>query len=127
GANDRAQVAQAEAVMQARLRQAAMLNGASLQAPATVFFSHDTVLGRDVIVEPNVWFGPGVVVEDRVTIRAFSHLEGARIGRGSTIGPFARRWPGTTLGEEVRIGNFVETKNAVVARAAKVNHLSYIG
>lgn len=127
GVNSRAQLAQAEAVLQRRLRTAAMEGGATLIAPETVFLSADTKLGRDVVVEPNVVLGPGVVVEDEAVIHAFSHLEGARVGKGASIGPFARLRPGTELGAEVRIGNFVETKATRIETGAKVNHLSYVG
>ncbi|MGU3494940.1 bifunctional UDP-N-acetylglucosamine diphosphorylase/glucosamine-1-phosphate N-acetyltransferase GlmU [Xanthobacteraceae bacterium A53D] len=127
GVNSRIQLAEAEAILQARLRRAAMAGGATLIAPETVFFSADTKLGRDVIVEPNVMFGPGVTVEDDVVIHAFSHLEGAHLEKGVTIGPYARLRPGTRLGEGVKIGNFVETKAALIEAGAKVNHLSYVG
>lgn len=127
GVNDRAQLARAEAEIQARLRAKAMAGGATLIDPASIFLCADTVLGRDVTIEPNVWFGPGVEVGSRVTIRAFSHLEGARIGEGATIGPFARLRPGTVLGPDVHVGNFVEIKNSDLGRGAKANHLSYLG
>ncbi|MCK0197657.1 bifunctional UDP-N-acetylglucosamine diphosphorylase/glucosamine-1-phosphate N-acetyltransferase GlmU [Ancylobacter sp. 6x-1] len=127
GVNTRAQLAQAEAILQQRLRAAAMAAGATLVAPETVFLSPDTKLGRDVVIEPNVVFGPKVIVEDDVTIRAFSHIEGARVGRGATVGPFARLRPGAVLGEGVHIGNFVEIKAAQLGAGTKVNHLSYIG
>lgn len=127
GVNDRAQLAVAERIMQDRLRAAAMVGGVTLVAPETVHLSADTRFGRDVIVEPNVVFGPGVSVEDDVTIRAFSHLEGATVGRGSIIGPYARLRPGARLGQGVHVGNFVEVKNAVFADGVKANHLAYIG
>ena len=127
GVNDRAQLAAAEAVMQARLREAALLGGATLVAPETVFLSSDTALGRDVVIEPHVVFGPGVSIGDGVTIRAFSHLEGATVERGAIIGPFARLRPGARLGEGVHIGNFVEVKNADLAAGVKANHLAYLG
>lgn len=127
GVNSRAELAAAEAAFQTRARARAMAGGATLTAPETVFFSHDTQLGRDVVVEPNVVFGPGVVVADRAQIRAHSHLEGAHVGQGAIVGPFARLRPGARIGDEVRIGNFVEVKNAALAKGAKVNHLSYIG
>jgi bifunctional UDP-N-acetylglucosamine pyrophosphorylase / glucosamine-1-phosphate N-acetyltransferase len=92
-----------------------------------VFLSHDTVLGRDVTIEPNVCFGPGVTVEDGVTIRAFSHLEGARVASGCIVGPFARLRPGAALGPNVHVGNFVEIKNAELGTGVKANHLAYIG
>lgn len=127
GVNDRAQLAAVEADLQRRLRLAAMQGGATLIAPETVFFSHDTRLGRDVVVEPHVVFGPGVVVEDDAVIHAFSHLEGARVGAGATVGPFARLRPGTDLAGKAKVGNFVEVKNATVGPGAKVSHLTYIG
>jgi bifunctional UDP-N-acetylglucosamine pyrophosphorylase/glucosamine-1-phosphate N-acetyltransferase len=104
-----------------------MDEGATLVAPETVWFSFDTVVGRDVVIEPNVVFGPGVTVADGATIRAHCHIEGAIIGEGCEVGPFARLRPGSVLGAKVKIGNFVETKKAVFAEGAKANHLSYIG
>ena len=127
GINDRVQLAEAEAAFQARARRAAMLGGVTMTAPETVFFAWDTALGRDVTIGPNVVFGPGVEVADRVEIRAFSHLEGCRVGPGAIIGPFARLRFGSDIGETARIGNFVEVKNATVGQGAKVNHLSYVG
>ncbi|MCC2104639.1 MAG: bifunctional UDP-N-acetylglucosamine diphosphorylase/glucosamine-1-phosphate N-acetyltransferase GlmU, partial [Hyphomicrobiales bacterium] len=106
---------------------AAMRAGATLVAPDTVHFSADTKLGRDVTVEPNVVFGPGVEIADNVTIRAFSHLEGARVDSGATIGPFARLRPGAKLEADAHIGNFVEIKASTIGNGAKVNHLAYIG
>ena len=127
GVNSRAELAAAEAVLQSRLRARAMAAGATLIDPATTWLCHDTRLGRDVVVEPNVVFGPGVEVGDRVTIRAFSHLEGCRVAAGATIGPFARLRPGAEIADGARIGNFVEVKQARIEAGAKVNHLSYIG
>ncbi len=127
GINSRAELAEAEARWQQQRRARAMAAGATLVAPETVFFSWDTVLGRDVLVEPNVVFGPGVSVDDGVTIHAFCHLEGARLGRGVSIGPFARLRPGSVLEEGARVGNFVEMKAAVLGKGAKANHLTYLG
>jgi bifunctional UDP-N-acetylglucosamine pyrophosphorylase/glucosamine-1-phosphate N-acetyltransferase len=127
GVNDREQLAMAEESEQMRLRSAAMAAGATLIGPSTVFFSHDTKLARDVVVEPYVVFGPGVVVEEGAVIRSFSHLEGATVGAGASVGPYARLRPGTKLGAGVRIGNFVETKAAEFGDNAKANHLSYVG
>jgi bifunctional UDP-N-acetylglucosamine pyrophosphorylase/glucosamine-1-phosphate N-acetyltransferase len=127
GINDRKQLAEADAVLQKRLRESAMAAGTTLVAPETVYFSTDTKLGRDVTVEPYVVFGPGVVVEDKATIRSFSHLEGAHVAAGATIGPFARLRPGTVIGEGARVGNFVEVKQAKFGKGAKANHLAYIG
>jgi bifunctional UDP-N-acetylglucosamine pyrophosphorylase / glucosamine-1-phosphate N-acetyltransferase len=127
GINDRAQLAEAERHFQARRRLAAMAGGATLVAPETVFFAHDTTIGRDVLIEPNVVFGPRVSVADGVTIRAFSHIEGARIASGAIIGPFARLRPGAEIGEGAHIGNFVEIKQTTVEEGAKINHLAYVG
>lgn len=127
GVNDRAQLAAAEAVMQSRLRAAALREGVTMIAPETVFLSHDTRIGNDVVIEPNCWFGPGVTIESGAVIHAFSHLEGASVGAGTSVGPFARLRPGARLAEEVKVGNFVEVKAASVEKGAKISHLSYIG
>ncbi|MDE2411319.1 MAG: bifunctional UDP-N-acetylglucosamine diphosphorylase/glucosamine-1-phosphate N-acetyltransferase GlmU, partial [Sphingomonadales bacterium] len=127
GINSRGELAKAEAVWQDYKREEAMAAGVTLRAPETVFFSWDTELGRDVTVEPSVVFGPGVKVADGVTIRAFSHLEGATIAKGCEVGPFARLRPGAVLEEKAKIGNFVEVKKAVMGKGAKASHLSYIG
>ena len=127
GVNDRVQLSLAEAALQGRLREAAMRAGATLIAPETVFLSFDTVLGRDVVVEPHVVFGRGVRVEDGVVIHAFSHLEGAQVASGASIGPYARLRPGADIHAKARVGNFVEIKAARIEAGAKVNHLSYIG
>jgi len=127
GVDSRADLARAEANVQDRLRTDAMKNGATLIAPETVWFSWDTKLGRDVVIEPNVFFAPGVVVGDDVTIRANCYLEGASVASGAIVGPFARLRPGTTIGREAHIGNFVEVKNAAVDAGAKINHLTYVG
>jgi bifunctional UDP-N-acetylglucosamine pyrophosphorylase/glucosamine-1-phosphate N-acetyltransferase len=127
GINTRAELAEAEALMQRRLRRAAMDAGVTLIAPETVFLSADTRLGRDVVVEPNVTFGPGVTVAEGARIRSFSHLEGAVVGPGAMVGPFARLRPGAVLEGEVHVGNFVEIKAARLGAGAKANHLTYIG
>ncbi|SLN56642.1 bifunctional UDP-N-acetylglucosamine diphosphorylase/glucosamine-1-phosphate N-acetyltransferase GlmU [Oceanibacterium hippocampi] len=127
GVNSRAELAEAETIVQQQLRAAAMAAGVSLIAPETVWLSHDTVLGADVTVEPNVWFGPGVTVGEGTRIRAFSHLEGARVDAGCEVGPYARLRPGATLARGAKVGNFVEVKKADIGPGAKVNHLSYIG
>jgi bifunctional UDP-N-acetylglucosamine pyrophosphorylase/glucosamine-1-phosphate N-acetyltransferase len=127
GVNDRVQLAAVEAEFQKRLRLKAMLNGATLIDPPTVHFSADTDVGRDVIIEPNVFFGENVSIADDVHILANSHIEGAKIGRGARIGPFARLRPGADIGENAHIGNYVEIKNSEIGKGAKVNHLSYIG
>lgn len=127
GINTRAQLADAEAALQRRLRQKWLNAGVTMVAPETVFFSADTDLAQDVVIEPYVVFGPGVVVEAGAVIRSFSHIEGARIGRGARVGPFARLRPGADLGPEVHVGNFVEVKAATIEAGAKANHLAYIG
>ncbi|MDG1531883.1 MAG: bifunctional UDP-N-acetylglucosamine diphosphorylase/glucosamine-1-phosphate N-acetyltransferase GlmU [Paracoccaceae bacterium] len=127
GINTRAELAAAEADFQAKARIAAMENGVSLTAPETVYFAYDTVIGRDTTIEPNVFFGPGVTIENDVEIKANCHFEGCHISRGSVVGPFARLRIGAELAEDVRVGNFVEIKNADLAEGAKVNHLSYVG
>ena len=127
GINSRAELAAAEASVQARLRAAAMEGGATLIQPDSVTFAFDTRLGQDVTIGPNVVFGPGVVVEDEVEIRAFSHLEGCVVRNGAVIGPFARLRPGTVVERAAHVGNFVELKAAVLGEGAKANHLSYLG
>jgi bifunctional UDP-N-acetylglucosamine pyrophosphorylase/glucosamine-1-phosphate N-acetyltransferase len=127
GVNTRAELAEAEALMQGRLRRAVMDAGVTLVAPETVFLSADTRLGRDVVVEPNVTFGPGVTVAEGARIRSFSHLEGAVVGTRSIVGPFARLRPGAVLEDAVHVGNFVEVKAARLGAGAKASHLTYIG
>ncbi len=127
GVNSRADLANAQAVFQSRARAELLETGVSMMAPETVFLAFDTVIGRDALIEQNVVFGPGVTVESGAHIRAFSHLEGCHVSRGAIVGPYARLRPGTELSEDVRVGNFVEIKNAIVAQGAKINHLSYVG
>jgi bifunctional UDP-N-acetylglucosamine pyrophosphorylase/glucosamine-1-phosphate N-acetyltransferase len=127
GINSRAELAAQEAAWQRKRREQAMAEGAALVAPETVWFSHDTRIGRDVLVEPNVFFGPGVRIADGATIRAFSHIEGAAVAAGAEIGPFARLRPGTEIGEKAKIGNFVEVKKTRLGAGAKANHLTYLG
>ena len=127
GVNSRAELAALEGDWQARRRTQAMAEGASLQAPDTVWFSHDTRLGRDVTVGPNVVFGPGVTVADGATIHAFSHLQGASVGPRCSVGPYARLRPGAVLEAGSRVGNFVEVKQARLGEGAKANHLTYLG
>ena len=127
GVNSRAELAGAEAVMQHRLRDAAMAKGATLIAPETVFLSHDTRIGKDVVIEPHVVIGEGVVIEDGATIKSFCYMQDSRIGQGATVGPFARLRPGADLAENAHVGNFVEIKQSEIGEGAKVNHLTYIG
>jgi bifunctional UDP-N-acetylglucosamine pyrophosphorylase/glucosamine-1-phosphate N-acetyltransferase len=127
GINSRAELAQAEAEVQVRLRVAAMEGGATLTAPETVFFAFDTALAPDVEIEPHVVFGPGVSVAAGARIRAFSHLEGCAVAEGATVGPFARLRPATTVGAGAHVGNFCELKAVDLGAGAKVNHLTYLG
>lgn len=127
GVNSRADLAVLERRVQDGLRAAAMAGGATLADPGTVWFSHDTRVGRDVTIGPNVVFGPQVQVGDGAEIRAFCHLEGVAIGPGAVIGPFARLRPGSEIGAGAHIGNFVEVKAAAIGAGAKANHLSYLG
>jgi bifunctional UDP-N-acetylglucosamine pyrophosphorylase/glucosamine-1-phosphate N-acetyltransferase len=127
GINTRAELAEAEALMQQRLRRAAMDSGVTLIAPETVFLSADTRLGRDTVIEPNVTFGPGVMIAEGARICSFSYLEGATVGAGARVGPFARLRPGAVLERDVHVGNFVEIKAARLGVGAKANHLSYLG
>ena len=127
GVNSRAELAEAEAAMQMRLRADIMAGGATLVAPETVFLSHDTRVGKDVVIEPHVVIGERVIIEDGAIIKSFCHIEGARIGAGATVGPFARLRPGASLAAKAHVGNFVEIKQAEIGEGAKVNHLTYIG
>ena len=127
GVNDRLQLAAAEAAMQRRLRRKAMLEGATLVAPETVFLSSDAAIGRDVTIEPHVVIGAGVTIGDGAVIHAFSHLEGATVAGGAAIGPYARLRPGADIAAKAKVGNFVEIKASTIEAGAKVNHLSYIG
>ena len=127
GVNSRVELAAAEALFQDRMRRRAMEEGATLTDPGSVYFAADTKIGSDVVIGPNVQFGPGVEIADRVEIRAFCHIEGARVESGAIIGPFARLRPGAVVGAEAHIGNFVEVKNTRLGAGAKANHLSYLG
>ncbi len=127
GINSRLELANAEALMQDRLRDAALEGGVTMIDPSTTYLSFDTSFGRDVVIEPGCFFGPGVSVGSDVRIKAMSHLEGCKIASGCQIGPFARLRPGTELADGARIGNFVETKQAKIGKGSKVNHLSYVG
>ena len=127
GINSKSQLAAAEGQVQQRLRQAALDAGVTLVAPETVFLAADTRLGRNVTIEPYVVFGSGVTVEDGATIRSFSHIHGAHVGKDAIVGPYARLRPGAKLGEKVHVGNFVEVKEATLEAGAKANHLTYIG
>src|ERR1700742_3616655 len=127
GINTKTQLAEAEQVMQARLRKSALEAGVTMIAPDTVYLAADTTFGKDVVIEPFVVIGVGVAIADGAVIHSFSHIVQAKVGKNASIGPYARLRPGTSLGEGVRIGNFVETKAAILDAGVKVNHLSYIG
>ncbi len=127
GVNTRQQLADAERIMQKKLREKIMAGGVTLTDPNTVFFSYDTAIGPDSIVEPNVLFGPKVKIGKNAHIKAFSHITGAEIGDHASIGPFARLRPGTTLADDVHIGNFVEIKNTSLGQGVKAGHLTYLG
>ncbi len=127
GVNSRVELAQAEAIFQRRARQKHMMNGVTLIDPATTYFSADTTIEADTLIEPNVYFGAGVAIGSGVHIKAFTHLEGCVIGKGTSVGPFARLRPGTNLGEDVKVGNFVEIKKSEIEDGVKISHLSYIG
>lgn len=127
GINTRLELAQAESVWQQRRRRELLLSGVTMLAPETVHLCHDTEIGEDALIEPNVFFGPGVTIASGARIRAFSHLEGANVGPDAEVGPFARLRPGTELHAKAKVGNFCEVKKAVVEEGAKVNHLTYIG
>ncbi len=127
GVNSRAELAEAEAAMQARLRCTALANGVGLTAPETVFLSHDTVLEADAQVGPYVVFGLGVTVRSGAEIKSHSVLEGAEVKRSAIIGPHARLRPGAVIGEGAHIGNFVEVKNSTIGKGSKANHLAYLG
>ncbi len=127
GVNSRAELAHLELDWQRRRREEALDQGATLVDPESVWFSHDTKLGRDCTIEPHVVFGPGVVIDEGATIRAFCHIQGAHIAGGCEVGPFARLRPGTVLEAGAKVGNFVEVKKARLGAGAKANHLSYLG
>jgi bifunctional UDP-N-acetylglucosamine pyrophosphorylase / glucosamine-1-phosphate N-acetyltransferase len=127
GVNTRMQLAEAEVAMQWRLRERALDQGVTMQAPERVYLHMDTKFGRDVVVQPDVYFGPNVTVGNNVEIRAFSHIEGTVIEDGAIIGPFARLRPGSVVGEGAHVGNFVELKKTKLGKGAKANHLSYVG
>ncbi len=127
GVNDRSELARIEAVWQGRRRLEAMRSGVTMLAPDTVYFSYDTEVEADAVVEPQCFFGPGVHIAAGARVRAFSHLEGVEVGEDCIVGPYARLRPGTVLASEARVGNFCETKNAKIGEGAKINHLSYIG
>ncbi|MCE3233745.1 MAG: gcaD [Rickettsiaceae bacterium] len=127
GVNTRVQLSEVEYIFQQRLRESAMMQGVTLIDPETVYFHHDTKLGRDVVIHPNVYFGAGVTLADNVEIKSFSHIEGAKIEKEAIVGPFARIRPDTEIQQGAHIGNFVEIKKSQIGEGAKIGHLTYIG
>src|SRR6201999_721992 len=127
GVNSRVELSVAEAAMQRRLRNAALIAGVGMTVRETIYLCADTVLEADVQIEPFVVFGPNVTVRGGAQIKPFSHLEGAEVGKGALVGPYARLRPGAVLEDDVHIGNFVEVKKARIEKGAKANHLAYIG
>jgi bifunctional UDP-N-acetylglucosamine pyrophosphorylase/glucosamine-1-phosphate N-acetyltransferase len=127
GVNSQVELAAAEAEFQRARREQAMVAGVAMPAPDTVMFAYDTQVGPGAVIEPYVVFGPGVTVEGGAVIRAFSHLEGAKVAAGAIVGPYARLRPGADIGRDAHIGNFVEVKNVTVGQGAKANHLAYLG
>ncbi|MGY9027891.1 MAG: bifunctional UDP-N-acetylglucosamine diphosphorylase/glucosamine-1-phosphate N-acetyltransferase GlmU [Candidatus Puniceispirillales bacterium] len=127
GINNQIELSKAEKISQDFLRNKAMINGAKLIAPETVFFNFDTKIGKDVVIHPNVIFGKNVNIEKSVEILSFSHIEDSVIKEGSVIGPFARLRGKAIIGPKSRIGNFVEIKNSKLKEQVKINHLSYVG
>ena len=127
GVDDRSKLAKAEAQFQELRRDDFMKAGVTLKDPASVYFSYDTEIGRDVTIFPHVVFGPGVKIGDNVEVRAFCDIEDVKIGAGATIGPFARIRGGAELGADVHLGNFVEVKKSKIGAGTKAGHLSYLG
>ena len=112
---------------QNRLRNKFINMGVKMLGPETIYFSKDTKIGKNVVIEPYVVFGSKVKVGNNVTIKSFSHLENCKIENKVDVGPYARIRPGVTLKEGSKIGNFVEIKKSIIGKNSKVNHLSYIG
>jgi bifunctional UDP-N-acetylglucosamine pyrophosphorylase/glucosamine-1-phosphate N-acetyltransferase len=144
GVNDKQQLAEIEAMHRAERARELMVAGATLIDPARIDVRGEVVLGRDVIIDANVVFegkvtlgdrvrvGPNVVLRDVVigadsVIHPNSLLEQSELGTGCLIGPYARVRPGSKLGANVHIGNFVELKKTEIADGSKANHLSYLG
>ncbi|MFZ9180604.1 MAG: bifunctional UDP-N-acetylglucosamine diphosphorylase/glucosamine-1-phosphate N-acetyltransferase GlmU [Rickettsiales bacterium] len=127
GVNSRVELANLEKIKQKQIRQKMMENGVTLISPKSVHFNYDTIIANDVTIHPNVVFGPKVKIESGVEIKSFCHIEDAKIKSQAVIGPFARIRPGTTINENVHIGNFVEIKKSEIGQGTKINHLSYVG
>jgi bifunctional UDP-N-acetylglucosamine pyrophosphorylase / glucosamine-1-phosphate N-acetyltransferase len=127
GVNSRFELAKVEEIKQNQIRRKMLDSGVTMPDPSTVYFSYDTLVENDVVIFPQVFFGPKVVVKRNVEIKSFSHIEGAEINSGAVVGPFARLRPEAKIGENAHIGNFVEVKKSEIKKGAKINHLSYIG
>ena len=127
GVDSKKDLAKAEKIFQSRTRKFMLENGVILRDPETIYFSHDTKIEADADIGANVVFGPNVSVEAEAIIHPFCHFEGAHIGRGAQIGPFARLRPGANMGDGSKAGNFVEIKKSSIGKGSKINHLSYIG
>ena len=113
--------------LQHNLRKKFIKQGVKMVAPDTVFFSKDTKIGKNVLIEPFVVIGKKVKIYNNVTIHSFSHLENTKIENNVSVGPYARLRPGSVLKSGSRVGNFVEIKKSIIEKNSKVNHLSYIG
>ena len=113
--------------IQNKLRNKFLTSGVKMLGPETIFFSNDTKIGKNVIIEPYVVIGKNVKIGNNVIIKSFSHLESCKIENKVEVGPYARIRPNTILKEGSKIGNFVEIKKSTVGKKSKVNHLSYIG
>ena len=112
---------------QINLRNKFLKSGVKMIGPETIFFSNDTQIGKNVIIEPYVVIGSKVKIGNNVVIKSFSHLESCQIENKVEIGPYARIRPNTILKEGSKVGNFVEVKKSVIGKKSKVNHLTYIG
>ena len=113
--------------IQTRLRSKFIKSGVKMIGPETIFFSEDTKIGKNVVINPYVVIGPKVKIGNNVNINSFSHLDDCKIENKVEVGPYARIRPGTILKEGSKIGNFVEVKKSTIRKKTKVNHLSYIG
>ena len=113
--------------LQNKLRNKFLRLGVKMLGPETIYFSKDTKIGKNVVIEPYVVFGSKVKVGNNVTIKSFSHLENCQIENKVDIGPYARIRPGVILKEGSKVGNFVEIKKSIIGKKSKVNHLAYVG
>ena len=113
--------------VQNNFRKKFLKAGVKMIGPETIFFSKDTKIGKNVIIEPYVVIGQKVRIGNNVTIKSFSHLENCKIENKVDIGPYARIRPGAVLKNGSKVGNFVEIKKSTLGKNSKVNHLTYIG